>query len=205
MTGWIRRWMPYRARNSVHVGCGWPAGRPTDGRLTAFLIDDRYWTLRRHAYPILHLRVSIPRSKLEQPFARTSRFVPRIAPPPPFNLFRNTERLRLVQLFFPETRFTFHFKKHKAATIENVKEVHRLKKDPSVNTSEEKKDWRETFEQTKSNSLKGCPTNAIVSPLTTRDEKTRNPWRTSRWIRSTKGTEEEKLLEEKSQDLKFKN
>lgn len=26
-------------------------GRPNDGRLTAFLIDDRYWTLCRHAYP----------------------------------------------------------------------------------------------------------------------------------------------------------
>lgn len=36
----------------------WLTSRPTDGRLTAFLIDDRYWTLRRHAYPIhdLHLR-----------------------------------------------------------------------------------------------------------------------------------------------------
>lgn len=55
LSGWqskhdsrIRRKPP--ARNSVQRWT-WLTSRPTDGRLTAFLIDDRYWTLRRHAYP----------------------------------------------------------------------------------------------------------------------------------------------------------
>lgn len=98
LSGWqskhdsrIRRKPP--ARNSVQRWT-WLTSRPTDGRLTAFLIDDRYWTLRRHAYPTntsshRPSRAStIPRAQSASASLHplrslwTRRLIPRIAPPP---------------------------------------------------------------------------------------------------------------------------
>lgn len=67
----------------------WLTSRPTDGRLTAFLIDDRYRTLCRHAYPILGLHLRPPSHDHESTAApqpsrsseRAASFVLEIAPP----------------------------------------------------------------------------------------------------------------------------
>lgn len=67
--GFVGRCVP---RAKLRTRWTWLTSRPTDGRLTAFLIDDRYRTLRRHAYPILDLHLHSPRHPTSQPFARPS-------------------------------------------------------------------------------------------------------------------------------------
>lgn len=66
----------------------WLTSRPTDRRLTALLIDDRYRTLRRHAYPILdlHLRFTPLHESTLRPVEqrKQGRIVPGIVPPTPY-------------------------------------------------------------------------------------------------------------------------
>ena len=111
--GFVGRCVP---RAKLRTRWTWLTSRPTDGRLTAFLIDDRYRTLRRHAYPILdlHLRCSPSHESTLRSAKRRNagRFVRRIShllPLPPLFRFSLFSSLHEFEACFP-TRINAPFR-----------------------------------------------------------------------------------------------